>query len=91
MTDAGDVRQRIDTWLWAARFYKTRSLAADAVDGGKVRWNGQATKPARALKSGDELEISVGELRWTVVVRGPVTSSPAEHDVTRVLACRRAP
>jgi ribosome-associated heat shock protein Hsp15 len=70
MTDAGDVRQRIDTWLWAARFYKTRSLAADAVDGGKVRWNGQATKPARALKSGDELEISVGELRWTVIVRG---------------------
>jgi ribosome-associated heat shock protein Hsp15 len=69
MTDAGDVRQRIDKWLWAARFFKTRSLAADAVDGGKGRWNGQATKPARALKPGDELEISVGELRWTVIVR----------------------
>ena len=63
-------RQRIDKWLWAARFFKTRSLAAAAVDAGKVRWNGQTVKPARELKPGDELEISAGELRWTVVVRG---------------------
>ena len=63
-------RQRIDKWLWAARFFKTRSLAAAAVDGGKVRWNGQTVKPARELKPGDELEIAAGELRWTVLVRG---------------------
>ena len=63
-------RQRLDKWLWAARFYKTRSLAADAIAGGKVRWNGQAVKPAREAKPGDELEISTGEQRWTVIVRG---------------------
>jgi len=63
-------RQRIDKWLWAARFFKTRSLAAAAVEGGKVRWNGQTVKPARELKSGDMLEIVAGELRWSVIVRG---------------------
>jgi ribosome-associated heat shock protein Hsp15 len=70
MIDAGERRQRIDKWLWAARFFKTRSLAAAAVDGGRVKWNGQQVKPARELKSGDELEISAGELHWTVIVRG---------------------
>ena len=63
-------KQRIDKWLWAARFFKTRSLAAAAVDGGRVKWNGQQVKPARELKPGDELDIVVGELRWTVIVRG---------------------
>lgn len=70
MTDAEATRQRIDKWLWAARFFKTRSLAAAAVDGGRVRWNGQQVKPARDLKPGDELDIVAGELRWTVIVRG---------------------
>jgi ribosome-associated heat shock protein Hsp15 len=65
-----DTRQRIDKWLWAARFFKTRSLAAAAVDGGRVKWNGQQVKPARELKPGDELDIVAGELRWTVIVRG---------------------
>lgn len=65
-----DARQRLDKWLWAARFFKTRSLAADAIAGGKLRWNGQAVKPAREVKPGDELEISAGELHWTVIVRG---------------------
>ncbi len=54
---------RIDKWLWAARFFKTRSLAAKAVDGGKVRLNGAPAKPARAIKPGDELAIRVGEPR----------------------------
>ena len=66
--DAG--RQRIDKWLWAARFFKTRSVAATAVDGGRVKWNGQNVKPARELKPGDELDIVACELRWTVIVRG---------------------
>ncbi len=70
MADAGESRQRLDKWLWAARFFKTRSLAADAIDGGRVRWNGQAVKPAREIRAGDELEVAAGELRWTVVVRG---------------------
>ena len=64
-----DERQRIDKWLWAARFFKTRSLAAKAVDGGKVRVNGEGAKPSRALKSGDELALRVGELEWVVEVR----------------------
>ncbi len=63
-------RLRIDKWLWAARFFKTRSLAADAVDGGKVRINGQHVKPAREVKVGDEVEVGVGDLQWVLVVRG---------------------
>jgi ribosome-associated heat shock protein Hsp15 len=61
---------RLDKWLWAARFFKTRSLAAAAIDGGKVHWQGQRAKPAREVKAGDELDIVVGDMRWTVVVRG---------------------
>jgi len=63
-------RQRLDKWLWAARFFKTRSLANAAVDGGKVRLGGVQVKPARDVKPGDELEIAIGDQRWTVVVRG---------------------
>ena len=70
MIDAEAARQRIDKWLWAARFFKTRSMAATAVDGGKVKWNGQQVKPARELKPGDEIDIISGELCWTVIVRG---------------------
>jgi len=68
--DSDPQRQRIDKWLWAARFFKTRSLAAAAVDGGRVKWNDQQVKPARELKSGDQLDIVAGEVRWTVIVRG---------------------
>lgn len=71
MSEADEsARQRLDKWLWAARFYKTRSLAADAIAGGRVRWNGQTVKPAREVRPGDELEISAGEQRWMVIVRG---------------------
>ena len=49
---------RVDKWLWAARFYKTRSLAQTACDGGKVDVNGQAAKPHREIKSGDEIDIT---------------------------------
>ena len=60
---------RIDKWLWAARFFKTRGLAAKAVDGGRVRVNGEGPKPSRILKPGDELAIRAGELEWVVEVR----------------------
>ena len=60
---------RIDKWLWAARFYKTRALARAAVQGGKVSLNGQRVKPARTLKHNDELSILRGEERFVVHVQ----------------------
>jgi len=70
---------RIDKWLWAARFYKTRSLATVAVGGGKVHINGERAKPAKLIRVGDELEIRLGPYLHTVKVlglserRGPAT------------------
>ena len=61
---------RVDKWLWAARLVKTRALAAEAVKGGRVHLNGQAVKPSRDVRPGDELELTVGTVRRTVVVRG---------------------
>ena len=66
---ADESRVRIDKWLWAARFYKTRSLASQAVTGGKVQVNGERVKPARELREGDELRIHAGGQQWTVRVR----------------------
>jgi ribosome-associated heat shock protein Hsp15 len=62
-------RLRIDKWLWAARFFKTRSLAAQAVEGGRVRVDGERVKPAKELKPGDVVAVRVGELEWVVAVR----------------------
>ena len=61
---------RIDKWLWAARFVKTRALAVEAVKGGRVHVNGQRVKPAREVAVGDEVEYVLGPMRRTVVVRG---------------------
>ena len=60
---------RVDKWLWTARLFKTRTLAADAVKGGRVHINGVAVKPSREVEAGDELEITVGDVRRTVIVR----------------------
>jgi len=70
---------RVDKWLWAARFYKTRSLATDAVAGGRVHVNGVRVKPAKEVRVGDTIEVTIGTLRRTVVVadssgkRGPAS------------------
>jgi ribosome-associated heat shock protein Hsp15 len=65
-----DDRVRIDKWLWAARFFKTRSMAAQAVTGGKVQVNGARIKPAKTVQLGDELRIRRGDLEFVVIVRG---------------------
>jgi ribosome-associated heat shock protein Hsp15 len=59
---------RIDKWLWAARFFKTRSAAAQAIGGGKVHVNGDRIKPARLIRLGDRVEVSRGRQRMVVVV-----------------------
>lgn len=67
--DQDDGRVRLDKWLWAARFFKTRSLAAEAVSGGKVTMHGDRVKPARPLQVGDELSVRLGPYEHVVRVR----------------------
>jgi ribosome-associated heat shock protein Hsp15 len=66
MTSVNNVR--LDKWLWAARFFKTRSMATQAVAGGKVHLNGARIKPARTVQPGDELRIRRGEQEFFVIV-----------------------
>ncbi|MDY6991110.1 MAG: ribosome-associated heat shock protein Hsp15 [Pseudomonadota bacterium] len=61
---------RLDKWLWAARFFKTRSLATEAINGGKVHLNGQRVKPAKEVQIGDELTVRTGHVERSVIVRG---------------------
>ena len=61
---------RIDKWLWAARFYKTRSLATDAVLAGHVQVNGARVKPSKDLRVGDDVELRIGTFTWSVAVTG---------------------
>jgi ribosome-associated heat shock protein Hsp15 len=61
---------RVDKWLWVARFFKTRSLAATAADGGKVKLNRTAAKPAKEVRVGDLIQLRVGDTDWEVVVQG---------------------
>ncbi|HEV8645087.1 MAG TPA: S4 domain-containing protein [Burkholderiales bacterium] len=82
MSDSGDqTRLRVDKWLWAARFYKTRALAAAAVEGGKAQVNGERVKPAKLLKAGDALVVRNGPFEWDITVlalserRGPAAEA----------------
>ena len=61
---------RLDKWLWAARFFKTRGLAQAAVAGGKVKLHGERVKAAKEISAGDELSIRIGEYEWMVTVQG---------------------
>jgi ribosome-associated heat shock protein Hsp15 len=68
-TDPG-ARLRVDKWLWAARFFKTRSLAAEALGKGRVRVGGEPVKAAKELRVGDIVQIDVDRVIWEVEVRG---------------------
>jgi ribosome-associated heat shock protein Hsp15 len=88
-------RMRIDKWLWAARFFKTRSLAAKAVEGGKVKLNGVRVKPARELRPGDRLWVHVGVYEWDLTVlalsdrRGPASEARALYHEDETSRTRR--
>lgn len=81
MTQRDGESIRADLWLWAARFFKTRRLSREAIDGGKVEVNGVPCKPAKTLKPGDTLRITRGEERFEVHVealsrtRGPASAA----------------
>jgi ribosome-associated heat shock protein Hsp15 len=85
MQDDSD-RVRLDKWLWAARFYKTRSLATDAVSGGKVEVNGERAKPAKAVKA-DEHVLVVRQLGER---RGPAAAAQALYEETQASQESRA-
>ena len=86
---------RIDKWLWAARFYKTRSLAQQAVEGGKVKLKGERVKPARELHIGDSLLVMIGAATWEITVRllsdkrGPATVARTFYEESSDSAARR--
>jgi ribosome-associated heat shock protein Hsp15 len=71
-------RMRLDKWLWAARFFKTRALASEAVEGGKVHLNGQRTKPGKDVRVGSRLQIHKAGLEWQIeVLELPTQRRPA--------------
>ena len=87
---------RIDKWLWAARFYKTRGLAQAAVAGGKVKLGGERVKPAKEIAPGARLAIRIGELEWDVTVRalsghrGPAEQARKLYEEEEESRARRA-
>jgi len=93
-TDATD-RTRLDKWLWAARFYKTRSLAKAAVEGGKVHLNGARVKAAKEVVPGDTLTVTRGEVEQTVIVaaisarRGSASIAATRYEETEESIDRR--
>ena len=93
--DAGS-RHRIDRWLWCARFHRSRTLAAAAVSGGRIRVNGERARPARSVAVGDRLDITLGQDAWTVIVlalplrRGPAAGARACYEETTDSVLRRA-
>lgn len=93
--DQGSDRVRVDKWLWAARFYKTRSLATEAVAGGKVEVNGERAKPAKTVKPGDEIRLRVGPYEHILIVRdlaerrGPASVAQSLYEETEASRAAR--
>lgn len=87
---AADHKTRLDKWLWAARFFKTRALATTAVNGGKVHLNGQRVKPSRPVKRQDCYQILRGYERFEIIVtglssrRGPASIAQTLYEETEV-------
>ena len=87
---------RIDKWLWAARFYKTRTLAQQAVEGGKVRLNGERVKPAKEARIGDRLDMNIATQDWTIAVlalsdkRGSASIAQTLYEESHESLTRRA-
>ena len=87
---------RADKWLWAARFFKTRSQASDAVDGGHVEINGERAKPSKPVKLGDELRIRLNQYTFVVHVRqlnerrGPAVEAQRMYEETEASRAERA-
>jgi ribosome-associated heat shock protein Hsp15 len=81
-------RVRLDKWLWAARFYKTRGLSADAIDSGKIEVNGERAKRARLVQTGDKVRIRIGPYEHVVLIKGvsetrgsaPIAQALSEED-----------
>ncbi len=95
MTEAAE-KLRVDKWLWAARFFKTRSLAAEAVEGGKVLMNEARIKPAKAIAVGDHLDIRLGQYHFLVEVlalsgrRGPAPEAQKLYRESEASRTKRA-
>lgn len=93
---SGQEKLRLDKWLWAARFFKTRAIASDAVETGKVQVNGARVKPAKALNPGDMLSIRLGPYTHVVEVlalsarRGPAPEAQKLYRETEESRARRA-
>ncbi len=95
MSESDTGRVRLDRWLWAARFFKTRALASEAVSGGKVHFEGQRVKPARAVRIGDCYEVQRGFERFEILVtalsarRGSATDAQLLYRETEASSLRR--
>ena len=94
-TQENTTEVRIDKWLWAARFFKTRSLATEAIAGGKVALNGARPKPSRMIRPGDHLNIRRGTYEWIIIVigtspyRGPASAAEALYEETEESKLKR--
>jgi ribosome-associated heat shock protein Hsp15 len=94
--DAPVGKARLDKWLWAARFFKTRALAAEAIDGGKLEVNGERPKRAKLIQAGDRIRLRDGAYEWHLVVRdiaqrrGPAAVAQQLYEETADSQARRA-
>jgi ribosome-associated heat shock protein Hsp15 len=86
---------RVDKWLWATRFFRSRGAATAAVIGGRVHVNGARVKPSKEIRASDTVEVRVGDVQWTVVVagvtgkRGPAVVAATLYDETPESLARR--